>query len=416
MDAAARPARLAPAIAVLFSAHAVGVVVPLLTLPWLARVLGPAAWAPVLIAQGLANWATLVLEFGFDLAGARDVAQATSEAELARTAAAIQRARLLLTPFVSLCVVGVAAIVMPGDWRLIAGTVAFVVARGLSPYWFYQGKQKVRAAALLDALSKVIPAAAVFVMVRGADDGWWVLALQALGAAVSTSVLTWRMHGEHALPRVTTGEAFAALRGAVPLFAARAAAGMYLQANTMILSFFAPPVAVATYGGAERIVRSSINFLTPLTQALFPRMSRLVRTAPDEAHRELRRILVILVGLAIVGAGAMALLGTPIIALLLGASYAASADVLRVLVLAIPLVTAGTVLGIYWALPWHREQLFLWSIVLGGVVNIVTALLLVPNGQAMGMATAVIAAECSVTLVLVTAFVREPRHAAPERR
>jgi len=392
---------------VLFSAHAVGVVVPLLTLPWLARVLGPAAWAPVLIAQGLANWATLVLEFGFDLAGARDVAQAESEEALARTAAAIQRARLLLTPIVSLCVVGVTAFIVPDDPRLIVGTVTFVVARGLSPYWFYQGKQKVRTAALLDALSKVVPAAAVFAVVRTPDDGWWVLALQAMGAAVSTGLLTWRIHGEHALPSVTTQEAISALRGAVPLFAARAAAGLYLQANTTILSLFAPPVAVATYGGAERIVRSSINFLTPLTQALFPRMSRLVRTMPHEAHRELRRILLILVTLAVLGAAAMAALGPVVVALLLGPSYTESVAVLRVLVLAIPLVTASTVLGIYWALPWRREGLFLWSIVLGGAVNIAVALWLVPSSQAMGMATAVIAAECSVAFVLATAFARD---------
>lgn len=398
-------------IAVLFSAHAVGVVVPLLTIPWLARVLGPTAWAPVLIAQGLANWATLVLEFGFDLAGARDVAQAASEEGLARTAAAVQRARLLLTPLVSLCVVGATSVILPDDPRLIAGTVAFVVARGLSPYWFYQGKQKVRAAALLDVLSKVVPAAAVFVVVTTPDDGWWVLALQAAGAAVSTSLLTWRMHREHALPSVTTEEALSALRGAVPLFAARAAAGLYLQANTTILSLFAPPVAVATYGGAERIVRSSINFLTPLTQALFPRMSRLVRTMPHEAHRELRRILLILVSLAVVGAAALALLGNVVVALLLGPSYEESVAVLRVLVLAIPLVTAGTVLGIYWALPWRREGLFLWSIVLGGAVNILAALMLVPGAQAMGMAMAVIAAECSVTLVLSMAFARERQEA-----
>ncbi|MBM3854918.1 MAG: hypothetical protein FJ399_17490, partial [Verrucomicrobia bacterium] len=123
MDAAARPARLAPAIAVLLSAHTVGVVVPLLTLPWLARVLGPAAWAPVLVAQALANWAALVLEFGFDLAGARDVAQAEGDRALARTTAAIQQARLLLTPLVSLGVIGVALVFLPHDPRLIAGTV-----------------------------------------------------------------------------------------------------------------------------------------------------------------------------------------------------------------------------------------------------------------------------------------------------
>ncbi|MBM3853920.1 MAG: hypothetical protein FJ399_12320, partial [Verrucomicrobia bacterium] len=294
---------------------------------------------------------------------------------------------------------------------LIAGTVLFVIARGFSPYWFYQGKQRVRAAAAVDMLGKVVPAAMVFAVVRDSSDGWWVLALQGAGATCATVVLTWRMNREHALRLVPWADVRAALHGAMPLFAARATAGLYLQANTMILSLWAPPTAVAAYGGAERIVRASINFLTPLTQALFPRMSFLVKHAPHEAHRELQRILLVLAALAALGAAAMAVLAAPVVALLLGPSYDASVGVLRVLALAIPLVTVGTVLGIYWALPWRREALFLWSIVLGGAVNIGMALWLVPTVYAMGMATSVIAAECSVTLVLVAAFVRARREA-----
>jgi PST family polysaccharide transporter len=407
---ASRPPRLAHAVALLFSAHAAGLVVPLLTVPWLARMLGPAGWAPVLVAQALANWAILVLEFGFDLAGTRDVAQAESHDAMARTAAAVQRARLLLTPLVAAGVVGV-ALLLGHETRLIAGTVGFVVARGLSPYWFFQGKQRIRAAALIDTLGKVLPAAAMFALVRRAEDGWWVIALQAAGAGLATMALTWRVHRQHELPAVTTREALHALRGAAPMFAARAASGLYLQANTLILSLMAPVVAVATYGGAERIVRAAINLLVPLTQALFPRMSQLAIAAPAQALTEIRRTLMVLVGGAIGGALMIALLGNTVIALLLGPSYADSVAVLRVLVLAIPLVAAGTVLGIYWALPWRRERLFLGAILLGGAVNLTLAALLVPQWSAMGMATAVIAAETSVTTFLAVAFVRSTRSA-----
>lgn len=390
-------------MALLFSAHALGLLVPLLTIPWLARVLGPEGWAPVLVAQALAAWATLVLEFGFDLAGTRDVAQAGSPDEMAFTAAAVQRARLLLTPLVAIGVVGV-ALPLGHDHRLVAGTVGFVVARGLSPYWFFQGKQRIRVAAFTDTLGKLLPAAAMFVLVRSVDDGWRVLALQAIGAALATAVLSVRMHRQHALPSVTNHEAFTALRGAAPMFAARAASGLYLQANTIILSLFAPAVAVATYGGAERIVRAAINLLTPLTQALFPRISQLAKSAPAQALTEIRRTLLILVALSLGGAALMALLGETIIALLLGANYASSVAVLRVLVLAFPLVAAGTVLGIYWALPWRRERLFLGAVLLGGAVNLTLAVLLVPRWSAMGMAVAVVAAESCVTAFLALAF------------
>ncbi len=408
--APAAPSSLARAVALLFSAHAIGLLVPLLTVPWLARMLGPEGWAPVLVAQALAAWAILVLEFGFDLAGTRDVAQAESAGAMARTAAAVQRARLLLTPVVSLGVV-VAALLLGHEHRLVAGTVVFVVARGLSPYWFFQGKQRIRAAAFIDTLGKLLPALAMFVLVREAGDAWRVLALQATGAALATAALSIRMHRQHTLPPVSTREALEALRGAVPMFAARAASGLYLQANTLILSLAAPAVAVATYGGAERIARAAINLLTPLTQALFPRISQLAKADPAQALTEIRRTLLVLTGLAVGGAVLIALLGKTVVALLLGASYTSSVAVLRVLVATFPLVAAGTVLGIYWALPWRRERLFLGAILLGGAVNLTLAVLLVPRWSAMGMAIAVVAAESCVTAFLALAFVNSTRGA-----
>jgi PST family polysaccharide transporter len=237
--------------------------------------------------------------------------------------------------------------------------LCYVIARGFSPYWFFQGKQRIRAATTVDTLGKLLPAGAVFAVVHGADDGWRVVALQAAGASLATLALTWRLHQQHALPAVSTADAMAALRSASPLFFARAASGLYLQANTLILSVMAPPAAVAAFGGAERIVRAAINLLIPITQAVFPRLSMLAKSAPEQALRETRWLLAGLVSVATCGAVIATFLAASIVHLLLGPSFDTSVPVMQLLVLTIPLVSAGGVLGLYWALPWRHERLFL---------------------------------------------------------
>lgn len=405
-EPAVRPTQLRRALTVLFGAHALGLLVPLLTVPWLARQLGPTGWAPVLVAQALGGWAILVLEFGFDLAGTREVAQAESTEDMARTAAKVQHARLLLTPIVGLGVLG-ASYLLRLEWPLIAGTMCYVIARGFSPYWFFQGKQRIRAATTVDTLGKLLPAGAVFLVVQDPGDGWRVVALQAIGAILATAALTWRLYRQHTLPAVSVSDAVSALRGASPMFFARAASGLYLQANTLILSVMAPPAAVAAFGGAERIVRAAINLLIPITQAVFPRLSMLAKSAPEQALRETRWLLGGLVSVAICGAVGAALLAVPIVHLLLGPSFGASVPVMRLLVVTVPLVSAGGVLGLYWALPWRHERLFLGAVLLGGVTNIVLASAWVPHWQAMGMAGAAVVAEACVTTFLVIAFLRK---------
>src|SRR5262249_7524714 len=81
----------------LFAGQAIGLVVPLLVVPYLARVLGPAGWGPVLAAQGLANWLILIFEFGFDLSGTRAVARTRTSADaMAIVVHRVQSAKLLL--------------------------------------------------------------------------------------------------------------------------------------------------------------------------------------------------------------------------------------------------------------------------------------------------------------------------------
>ena len=57
----------------LYAAHIAGLVVPLLTIPYLARVLRPTGWGLVVFAQSFGAWLALVMEYGFDLSGTRAV-------------------------------------------------------------------------------------------------------------------------------------------------------------------------------------------------------------------------------------------------------------------------------------------------------------------------------------------------------
>ena len=65
----------------------------------------------------------------------------------------------------------------------------------------------------------------------------------------------------------------ATLRENWSIFACRVSSGLYIQANTLVLSALASPAIVAFFGGAERIIRAAINLLQPLTQAFLPRLS-----------------------------------------------------------------------------------------------------------------------------------------------
>ena len=62
-------------LATLYGVTIANSLLPLVTVPYLARVLGPGAWGMVLFAQTVAVWPAILMEFGFVYSATRDIAR-----------------------------------------------------------------------------------------------------------------------------------------------------------------------------------------------------------------------------------------------------------------------------------------------------------------------------------------------------
>ncbi len=396
----------------LAAAQLIGMVVPLVTIPYIARVLGPDAWGPVVAAQGLGNWLLLVLEFGFELSGTRDAARArVDDGHLGAVVHGVQSAKAILV----LTVIPIAALTLllvPAmrDWLdLVAWAVLFAILRGYSPLWFYQGIERQGVATYIDMASRAAAALGVFFVVHGPGDGVRVLQLQAGFAALSLAILSWGMHRHVPLRLFSARAGVETLRGGSSMFAVRASSGLYIQANALLLSALASPATVAVFGGAERIIRAAINLLQPMTQVILPRVSFLQASDPAAARRLVLHALWSVGGLGL-AMGATAMVGAPVLVrVILGPGYEAAIPVLRVFALLPILVAVTTVLGLYWALPLGRDRLMLGSVLLAGGTNVALAMVLVPRWSAAGMAASAIVAEAVVLTIIGAAYLRAER-------
>jgi PST family polysaccharide transporter len=402
--------RLRTSVLVLSVAHGVGLLAPLVAVPYLARVLRPEGWAPVLVAQAVALWVVLVLEFGFDLSATRALARTRHDpAGAADVVHRVQSAKFALVPL-GAALVAIAFAVAPalaGRPSLLGWTIAFAVARGLDPFWYFQGLERVLGAVVVQATTRIAAALGVFFLVRGPADGAMVLALQAGFAALATLVLGVRMRGEVRFRLPSLGAARKGLTEGAPLFTFRAASGLFASANVFVLSLFAAPAAVAVFGGAERLARSGIGLLQPLTQAILPRVSHLGAADPAGA-RGVVRLSLRVVGLAGLVIGGVTFVFAPwIVALLLGDGYEAAVPLLRIFALLPPLVAIDTVLGLHWAVPLGHERPFVRAVVAGGLLNLVLAVALAPRAGGAGLVWAILAGEAVIFAVLARRYARE---------
>jgi len=376
---------------------------PLITVPYLARVLGVAGWGVVAFAQAFGAYLTLVVEYGFSLSGTREVARHVgNEEKLAEIMAGVQGARVLI--MVGAIVVAFAARWVVPIFRaqpdlLWAATFSALV-QALSMMWYFQGVERMKLVASLDFMAKALATVGIFIIVRVPTDDWKVLMLQGLGASISLVAGFAVAYREVPFRMPTWSTTWEALHMGWSMFLFRTSVSLYTVGNAFILGLFVPPQFVGFYAGAEKISRAVLSLLNPVNRTLFPRLSRLIRESRARAVR-LARISLIVTGLGGAAMGIMILIFAPLLVrIILGHAYAPAVPVLRVLALLPPLIALSGILGIQWMVPLGLDKAFNSIIVIAGVVNMGLAVVLAPSMKAEGMAWAVVSAEAFVTLAM----------------
>jgi PST family polysaccharide transporter len=378
-------------------------VLPVVAVPYLARVLGPGAWGLVVFAQSFALWLTLWVEFGFNLSGTREVAMGRADAKkVSGIVADVWGAKAMLIIPAALVTLAAGLLVTPfrehPEYLWLALLTA--VMQGLSPLWYFQGIERMGFPAAVDVAMRIVAVGGIFVIVKGVDDGWKVLALQG-GAGFASVVLgmSWMYRSvDFAFPRVSG--ALRALQMGWSMFLFRSSVSLYTTANAFILGLMVPTAQVAFFGGAEKLVKVAVALLSPVSQAFYPRLARLARHDSARAVRLVRVSFGLMVGMALVGAVLLVWLAPTVIRLALGPGYEGAVPVLRVLAAMVPLVAASNVLGIQWMLPLRMDRSFNRIVVTAGALNLVLAVTLASTHGAVGMAVAVLCAEAFVAAAM----------------
>lgn len=373
---------------------------PLVTVPYLARVLGVAGWGLVAFAQAFGTYLSLFVEYGFALSATREIARhRENEERLADITAGVLGAKGLLAA-------GTVAVAFLARWcvpifevhpDLLWAATFWALAQAFNVLWFFQGLERMKFVAALDFSAKAVATVGIFIIVRGPADGWKVLALQALGASVAVVVGSCVIYSRvrFQVPRWTS--VWSAIRMGWSMFLFRGSVSLYTAGNAFILGLFVSPEFVGYYAGAEKISKAFVSLLNPVSQTIFPRISHLVQSARARAAH-LARISFIVMGAGGVLMGtAIALLAPVLVRLILGHGYAPAIPVLRILALLPPLIALSNVFGIQWMLPLGMDRAFNTVIIIAGLINIGLAVALAPWYLASGMAWSVVCAETFVT-------------------
>jgi len=392
--------------------------VPLLVIPYLARVLGAVGWGLVTFTQAFGAYLSVAIEFGFFLSATREVARYREDrVKLGEILAGVLGARVLL------CLACVGPALAAGIWfpifrehpDLFWAGLFWGAVQGFSMSWFFQGLERMRLVAALETPAQFLGIIAIFLFVHRLQDAWLVLVIQGLAYGLPAVVELVLAYREVPFRLPTFRSIREGLGMGTSMFLYRGSLELYAKGNALILGLFVAPQLVGYYAAAEKIARASYRLLSPVTQALYPRMTYLLHHAREKAHR-LARMGVIFVGASGLALTLLIYLSAPwLIRIIVGPEFAPAVPLLRILALMPALIAFGQAYGTQWMLPLGLDRSFNFVILMAGGIDIALALILAPRYADFGMAWVAVLTEGLIAagLYLVLRFYRlDPLRAA----
>jgi PST family polysaccharide transporter len=374
-----------------------GVAIPLLTLPWIARALGPEQFGRYSFYIALIAYFTLFTEFGFSWTATREIAiHRDDKGHVSRIACETYGAKALL---VSISLIAMTMIIIGLGFSREISPLAFgalsVVGVALAPTWYFQALERPYITVAIDISVRLVAIPVLLLFVRSPNDLNWALSTTAgsqMCIGLIGMVCLLRM-GEirWALPQFIS--IVRVLQKAFPIFLSTSVVSLYTTTTTVVVGVLANREQLGFFSAAQKILNAMCGVLAPIGQAAYPRVAQSFRTDVMQGRSLVFKLLLVIAPLGCLISCAMVFMAPQIVEVLFGDQYKPAVRILRYLspvpaMLAFAVVFANLVI-----LPLGHYSKHLLIVGLAAAAHVLVVVPLVSNYGAAGAALAVNIAE-----------------------
>lgn len=330
-----------------------GYVFPLISMPYLARVIGADGFGKIAFASAIVVWIQTISDWGFNLTATRDVAQNRDNKELvSRIISNVLWARSVLTLLSGIILLLVVLLVpyLRENADIIFVTFLLVPGYILFPEWFFQAIEKMKYTTFFNLFLKLVFTVAVFVFIHKREDYLIQPLLTTIGyllCGIGALYLIFKKWG-YTLYKPQWIEIFKTIRNSTDVFVNNLMPNLYNSFSVMLLGFFGGSTANGIYDGGNRFPSIFYQFQSVLSRAFYPFLSR----RPDK-HSFYAKLNIVS---ALLGSVILVLISPLIIKIMLGDEFEKSVVVMQILSFSVVFLAMGYTYGTNFLIINHKEK------------------------------------------------------------
>ncbi|MDD4178946.1 MAG: flippase [Candidatus Margulisbacteria bacterium] len=378
-------------------------VLPMITFPYLVRVIGPEKFGLISFAQAFVMYFMILTDYGFNLSATRRVAIHREDRQKLSeifSAVLVIELGLILLSLVLLMSVVFGFERFRQDWLLYLWTFGIVPGNVFSLIWFFQGMEKMKFITALNLFSKTIFLVSIFIWVRQPSDYLNAAILYTLGYFASGAIGLWL-----AVKRFKVGVIWPGwtainteLVEGYHVFIASISASIYTSSSVFILGLMSSNTIVGYYSAGEKIVKAVQALFNPVSQSIFPHLSQLAQKSKSEALAFARKATLMSGWFLFLVSCLIFFFAPQIVAVALGGKYLSAVPVIRILS-ALPFIAnMGNIFGTQILINFDYARVASRVAIVSSLLNIPLVIGLVYLYQANGAAGAMIITEVFVAV------------------
>jgi PST family polysaccharide transporter len=396
-------------------------IVPLLFLPYLARVLGVTEFGVLVFCQAVTQYFLLLSDYGYNVTATRLISIHRDDPQALRGVYSSTTGARLALVFISLVTAVIIVTSIPAlakNWTIMAAAFIGVVGNAMTPVWLFQGLERMRSMVMPVLISRLVSLAFVVITVRGEGDA----ALAALGISVGqislALIMGWIVHRDRLvhLIAVPLSAVVRTLTDGFPVFLSLALLGCYSTLNTVVLNHIHGPNVVAQFAIADKIRTAASAVFVLMGQAFYPRISQAYVKDRVAARHLMRTATLAVVGIALAICIAIQVLAGWGIDVWLGTKFHDAIYLLRLAAVLLPITAIGFAFSDLGLLVQGRTRAIKNIYLASTLLHILYLVPLTAHFGAEGTIIALILTESCNTLAFVVAFYRSikpPSEAKP---
>lgn len=316
-------------IVMLYGLSIAKIVLPLITLPYLTRVLSVDTYGTVSYVKTVMTYLQLTVDFGFMLSGTKDIVEGKKEGkDIGKITGDILLARIILGVIVFIVLLGL-TIMLPILRENIVYVLLSYVPVFLSIFLFdylFRGLEEMQVITIRFVVMKGVAAILTFVFVRNDAQIIWIPLLDCLGSVCAVGLVWIEINKRNIQIRlVSVTSSLKKLAESAIYFVSEMATTAFGALNTVLIGAFLEKTDVAYWSLCITMVSAVQSMYEPINSGVYPDMVK------NRNFKVIKRTLSIFMPIVAIGCIFTILVAKYALLIVGGEQYVEAASILRAL-------------------------------------------------------------------------------------